>query len=166
MKPISLIILAVTVYAAAIAETSLAPAIEVRHVTPDLFALAAILWQLTAGRGRGFVIAALVGLAYDLTAAGPLGVGMGMFALVGYGIAQIRSHLDLEHLPLQLAMILAATMAIALGEAGAWRLLGETTLPWSTLVVRAMSVGVYTTAIALPILLFCSWFHRTQPAAA
>ncbi len=164
MKPISLAILALAVYAAAIAETSLASAIEVRHVTPDLFALAAILWQLTAGRTRGFVVAAAVGLAYDLTAAGPFGLGLGLFALVGYGIARLRGNLDLDHVALQLAVVVAATTTIALGEGAAWRLLGETALPWSTLAVRATSVGVYTAAIALPLLLFRGWFHRAGAA--
>jgi len=166
MKLISLAILALAVYAAAVAETSLASAIEVRYVTPDLFALAAILWQLTAGRTRGFVVAAGWGLAYDLTAAGPFGLGLGLFALVGYAIARLRGHLDLDHVALQLAVVVAATTAIAFGEGAAWRLLGETTLPWSTLAVRASSVGVYTTVIALPLLLLRSWFQGARVVAA
>ncbi len=157
MKLASLAILALAVYIAAVVETSLPAALEVHHVVPDLFALAAIVWQLTAGGSRGFVIAAAIGLAYDLTSNGPLGLGMGLFALAGYGIALIRVRLDLHHLALRLTVVAAATALVALGEAAVWHVLGETTLPWTTLAVRAATVGVYTTAISLPLLMLIGW---------
>ncbi len=167
------VILALTVYAAAVAQTSVAPALEVRHVMPDLFALATVLWQLTAVRRdadgaadaspRGFFAATLMGLAYDLTSSGPLGVGFGLFAGVGWLIAAIRAKLDLAHPLMQLTTVFFATAAIASGEAVIWRLRGETTLPWATLVVRAACVGVYTTAVAVPIVMVLGWFHDVRP---
>lgn len=166
------IVLAVAVYAAAVAQTSLAPALEVRHVMPDLFALAAVLWQLTArrdadraadGSPRGFIAAALVGLAYDLTSSGPLGVGFGLFAGMGWLIASIRAKLDLAHPLMQLTTVFFATAAIASAEAIIWRLRGETALPSSTLVVRAACVGVYTAAVTLPIVMVLGWLREVGP---
>ena len=69
----SLVLLIPAVYLVAVLETSLAPWIEVRHVVPDLFALLAVVWLLRPGRQRGLLVAAAVGLACDLTSAGPLG---------------------------------------------------------------------------------------------
>jgi rod shape-determining protein MreD len=166
------LILALAVYAAAVVQTSLAPALEVRHVMPDLFALAAVLWELTAVRRdadraadaspRGFFAAALVGLAYDLTSSGPLGVGFGLFTGVGWLIASIRAKFDLAHLLMQLSAVFFATAAIAGGEAVIWRLRGETALPWTTLVVRAACVGVYTTAVAVPIVMVLGWLREVR----
>jgi rod shape-determining protein MreD len=156
----SVVLLVIAVYFAAVFQTSLMPALEVRHVVPDLFALVAIVWQLHTARPRGFVAVALVGLAYDLTSAGQLGVGLGLFALVGYLIGRFREKVDANHLLAQLVVVWLAATAIAAGEVLIGRLLGETTLTWTTLVVRAVSVGVYTTGVALPALMVIGWFRE------
>src|SRR6266446_953822 len=146
----SYLLLAIAVYCAAVLQTSLAPAIEARHVVPDLFVLVAVVWGLNTVRPRGFVAMSLVGLACDLTSGGPLGIGMGLFALLGFLVGWLREKVDANHLLAQLIVVWLATTAVAAGEVVIRRLLGETSLPWTTLVVRAASVGVYTTGVALP----------------
>jgi rod shape-determining protein MreD len=168
------VVFAIAVYAAAVVQTSLAPALEVRHVIPELFALVAVIWQLTAARSGGnrtagplsrdFIAGTLVGLAYDLTSSGPLGLGFGLFAAIAYTISWIRTKLDLDHPLIQLATIFLATAAIAAGEAVIWRLRGDTALTLPTLVVRAASVAAYTTGFAVPIVMVLGWF-RTKPLA-
>jgi rod shape-determining protein MreD len=152
--------LLIAVYFAAVLQTSLAPVFEVRHVVPDLFALVAIVWQLSTVRPRGFVAASLVGLACDLTSAGPLGIGVGLFALIGFLVGWLREKIDANHLLAQLVVVWLATTAIAAGEVVIRRLLGETTLTWTTLAVRAASVGVYTTGVALPLLMVIGWLRE------
>jgi rod shape-determining protein MreD len=166
------VVFALAAYTAAVLQTSLVPALEVRHVMPDVFALVAILWQLTVARSGvdravaltpgHFIAAALVGLAYDLTSSGPLGIGAGLFAAVGYAIAWIRAKLDFDHPLMRLAIVFFATAAIAAVETLIWRLRGDTGLSWPTLIVRAASVGVYTTGFAVPIVMVLGWF-RTKP---
>lgn len=160
------LLLLIAVYCAAVLQTSLAPAIEARHVVPDLFALVGIVWQLSTVRPRGFVAASLVGLACDLTSGGPLGMGMGLFALVGFLVGWLREKVDANHLLARLVVVWLATTAIAVGEVAIRRLLGETTLPWTTLAVRAASVGVYTTCVALPPLMVMGWFREGRTARA
>jgi rod shape-determining protein MreD len=167
------IVLVVATYAAAVAQTVLAPALEVRHVMPDLLALVAVLWQLSAARSRddraaggtprGFIAAALVGLAYDFTSSGPLGVGLGLFAAVGFFTAWVHAKVDLAHPLVQLATMFFATAAIAAGEAVLWRLHGEMALTWSTLAVRAACVGVYTAGLAAPTVMVLGWFREVRP---
>ena len=151
------LLLLLATYLAAVAQISLAPAIEVRHVVPDLFALVAVVWLLRTARPRGFVATALVGFVFDLTSTAPLGIGLGLFSLTGYAICWLRGKLDGDHLLVQLAVAWLATTAIALGEAAVARLIGETTLACTTLAVRAVSVGVYTTAVAVPVLMVAGW---------
>ena len=152
-----LILLIVATYLAAVLQTSLVPAFEVRHVVPDLFALTAVVWLLLTARPRGFVAVALVGLAYDLTSAGPLGIGLGLFAVAGYFVTWLRGKLDAKHLLLQLAIVWLATTVIAFGEVFAACWLGETTLTASSLAVCAVSVGAYTTGFTLPLLMVIDW---------
>jgi rod shape-determining protein MreD len=147
-------------YLAAALQTSLAPAIEVRHVMPDLFALVAIVWLLRPAGPRGFVAAGLVGFVYDLTSAAPLGIGFGLYSLAGYLICSLHGKLDGNRLLVQLPIVWLTTTIIALGEAAAARLFGDTTLAWTTLAVRAVGVGVYTTAVALPVLMVLGWLPR------
>jgi rod shape-determining protein MreD len=156
----AILFLMLATYLAAALQTSLAPVIEVRHVMPDLFALVAIVWLLRPAGSRGFIAAGLVGLVYDLTSAAPLGIGLGLYSLAGYSICVLLGKLDRNHLLVQLPIVWLATTIIALGEAVAARLFGELTLPWTTLAVRAVSVGVYTTAVALPVLMVVGWLPR------
>ena len=53
----------------------------------------------------------------------------------------------------RLAVIWLAVTAIALMEGAVWRLMSETTLSWPTLAVRGATVGVYTAAVGLPLLM-------------
>jgi rod shape-determining protein MreD len=160
----SLLLLIPAVYLVAVLETSLAPWIEVQHVVPDLFALLAVLWLLRPGRQRGLVAAAAVGLACDLTAAGPLGIGMATFALAAYAIRRFRSRLDPNFLLMQLGVVWLAVTAIALVEGALWRLTSETALSWPTLAVRGASVGIYTAAIGLPLLMLLNRFRGSRHA--
>jgi rod shape-determining protein MreD len=156
----AILFLMLATYLAAALQASLAPMIEVRHVMPDLFALVAVLWVLRPAGSHGFIAAGLVGLVYDLTSAAPLGIGLGLYSLAGYSIWVLRGKLDGNHLLVQLPIAWLATTIVAVGEAAAARLFGELTLPWTTLAVRAVSVGVYTTAVALPVLMVVGWLPR------
>ena len=162
----SYLLLLIAVYLAAVLQTSLAPSIEARHVVPDLFALVAIVWQLSTVRPRGFVAASLVGLACDLTSGGPLGIGMGLFALISFLVGRLRAKVDVKYLLVQLVVVWLATTAIAAGEVLIRRLLGETTLPWTTLAVRAASVGIYTTGVAFPALMIMGWLREGRTIGA
>ncbi|HEV2973096.1 MAG TPA: rod shape-determining protein MreD [Pirellulales bacterium] len=162
----AVIFLILATYIAAVLQTTLVPAFEVRHVMPDLLSLVAIVWQLLTGWRRGFVATAMVGLAFDLTSTGLLGVGLGLFALVGFAVAWLRTKLDMNHLIVRLAVVWLATTAIAIGEVVICRLLGETTLPWPSLAVRAVGVGVYTTGVALPLLMVVGWLGEGRRQGA
>ncbi len=159
----SYLFLAIATYLAAVTQISLAPAIEVRHVMPDLFALVAVLWSLRNSGRQALLGAAFVGLLYDLTsAAAPLGIGLGIYAIAGYALSRLQSRASGMFLAVQLVVVWLAATFIALGEAAAARIVADTTLSWTTLTVRGVSVAVYTTAVALPVLMVIGWLPERK----
>ena len=157
-------------YLTAVLQTSLADVLGVGHVTPDLLALLAVLWLLVTPGRRAFLVAGLIGLVVDLISPGRMGIAAASFLLVGYGLTRLRAKLDLEHLARQVPIVCLATTALSVTLAlGGW-LLGQTSVPLATLLVRALGVGVYTTGVSLPLLMIIGWIrepfrrHATQLA--
>jgi hypothetical protein len=163
------VILTLTVYVAAVAETSAVDLLRVGNVTPDLLTLAAVVWLLTAVGPRAFLVAGAVALVGDLIAPGRLGVGMGWMMLVGYGVTRLRARFQgatdgrgfmWQQLAWQVPCVWAAVTvwAAAVGLTG--RLLGDVSLPWSTILARAAGVGTYTAGVALPVLMVVGWIRE------
>jgi rod shape-determining protein MreD len=161
----SFLFLIVATYVAAAMQISLAAVIEVRHVVPDLFALVAVIWLLRTSGQRAIWGAAFVGVLYDFTSAAPLGIGLGIYSVVGYALGRLDGRAGGMFLPVQLAIVWLATTSIACGEAAAARIVADTTLTWTTLTVRGGSVGVYTAAVSVPVLMVIGWLPRKQPAS-
>jgi hypothetical protein len=170
MRPVLLFL---TVYLVAVAETSLVDVMRVGNVTPDLLALVAVVWLLTVAGPRAFLIAGAIALVGDLIAPGRLGVGTAWMLLVGYGITCLRARLQGAtdgrgftgaQLLWQVPMVAAAVTvwAAAVGLSG--RLLGDIWLPLSTILTRAAGVGIYTAGAALPVLMVVGWVREPKPA--
>jgi len=155
-----LVLLLAIVYTTAVLETSLADAIRVGHVTPDLLALVAVIWLLLIPGRRTFLAAGLIGLAADLISPGRVGLGVASFLVVGYALTRLRTKFRLDHLVWQVPAVYAATTVLAVSLAtGRW-LLGETAVPLSTLLARAVGVGIYTTGVSLPLLMIIGWLRE------
>jgi rod shape-determining protein MreD len=122
------------IYLAAVLETWLAPRWQVRGITPDLVALAALAWLSRSKSRYGFLMVALAGFAADLSSSAPLGLGM--------------------------------ATAICLLQSVVLRLVDRIAMPWQTLAERAALVGLYTTAVAIPLLIVLRWFGANRPSPA
>ena len=164
-----IVLLLLFVYVAAVAETSLVDVIRVGEVSPDLLALVAVVWLLTASGPRAFLAAGAVTLVGDAIAPGPLGVGTVWMLLVGYGISRLRAHFQgatngrgfigaqlLWQVPIVAAAVTVWAAAVGLTA----RLLGDVSLPWSTLLARSAGVGIYTAGVALPLLMVVGWIRE------
>ncbi len=152
--------LTLIVYIAAVIETSLVDVLRIGRLTPDLLALVAVVWLLTAAGPRAFVVAGGVTLVGDLIAPGRLGVGTAWMLLVGYGVTRLRARFLPDHLAWQV-LTTAATVTVwaaAVGLSG--RLLADVSLPCTTIVTRAAGVGLYTAAVALPVLMVTGWIRE------
>ncbi|MBN2475466.1 MAG: hypothetical protein JXB62_12720 [Pirellulales bacterium] len=152
--------LTLAVYLAAVAETSLIDVLRIGEVTPDLLALVAVVWLLTSGSPRAFLGAGAVALVGDLIAPGHLGVGMGWMLLAGYGVGRLRARFRLEHLGWQVLITFATVAAWAAAVGATGRLIGDLSLAWSAVVPRALGVGLYTAAVALPVWMVVGWIRQ------
>jgi rod shape-determining protein MreD len=158
----SCLILVPLLYAAAAIQTSLGDLMRVGRAEPDLLALAAVAWLLAAAGPRAFLVAGAIGLVEDLLAPGRPGLGAVCFLTVGYGLARLRARLPLDHLALQLPVMLLSLTVLALAQTlGHW-LAGETAADPGPLAVRALGVGLYTSAVGLPVLMVCGWIREAR----
>ena len=148
------------VYLAAVAETALGDVMRVGDVTPDLIALVAIVWLLTAAGPRAFLIAGGIALLGDLIAPGRLGVGMAWMLAVGYGVTWLRSQMKSDHLGVQVPIACTALIAWAVGVAITGRLLGDVTLPLLFFLNGSAATDLYTAAIAVPVLMIAGWIRE------
>ena len=162
------LILTLVVYVAAVAETSLVDVMRIGHVTPDLLALVAVVWLLTAAGPRAFLVAGVVALVGDLIAPGRLGVGMAWMLLVGYGVTRLRGRFRgatdgrgfIWEVPC--VWVAVTVWAAAVGLTG--RLSGDVSLPFSTILARAAGVGIYTAGVGLPVLMVVGWIREPRLA--
>jgi rod shape-determining protein MreD len=155
-----LVALLAVVYLAAMLETSLADALRVGAVGPDLMALVAIIWVLRVPGARTFLAAGLVGLASDLIAPGRLGLAMATFLLIGYLVTRLKSKLHLEKPLCQVPTVLVAGGLSAAAIGVGCRVLGETSLDLSTLLGRAAGVGVYNAGLSVPLIMILAWTKK------
>jgi len=159
-----LLVLLLLVYAAAVADTTLADRLRLGTVVPDFTAMIAVFWLLVIAKRGSFLGAGVVGLVQDLLAPGRIGLGMASLLVIGYLAARLRARLACEH-PLWLAAITApAVTAIVLATAlGHWAL-GEASLPVHELAARAVGIGGYTAGLSLPLFMVSGWIRESTLA--
>jgi rod shape-determining protein MreD len=159
MSPLFLIPL---IYVASILQIGLAPRSQIAGAGPDLLALLAVIWVMKSAGWHAILIAALIGLAGDLNSTAPLGVGVAISALAAYGILWWRRQVKLEHLSVQVVVVWTSITAITLAETIAGLCLSQPVPSLAIAAQRTAVVGVYSTLIAVPILLVMSWCCETQ----
>ncbi|MFH1264815.1 MAG: rod shape-determining protein MreD [Planctomycetota bacterium] len=161
MRPTLLLLI---VYVTAVLETSLADAVRVGHVAPDLLALLAVVYVLSTPGRRAFLVAGAIGLAADLVSPGRPGLGVACFLLVGYALTRLRTKFPLDLLAGQVLAVGLGTTLLSTGLAtGAW-LFGEATVSLPTLLVRAFGVGLYTAGVSLPLWMILGWTREPRRA--
>jgi len=158
------LILTIAVYLAAVLQTSLIDGLRIGRLTPDLVALVAMVWVLTATRPGAFLVAGGIGLVGDLLGPGRIGLGMAGLLLAGYGIEQLKTRFFLEGLPARVATVGVAVSLYALALATGHVALGTVEGPLWILWARAAGVGLYTGAISLPVLMVVGWIHEPHRA--
>jgi rod shape-determining protein MreD len=151
------ILLALAVYAAALAETTLAPALRIGRISPDVLALAAMLWLLASPGRYAFLAAGLFAAAGDLLGPGRLGIGMAVWLVLGYAVTRWRERLALDRLPVQWIVLAVAVTAGGLLQAAARWMLGELPGPLGPLLSRVVAAEAYTAALSLPLLMVLNW---------
>lgn len=167
---ITFVVLLLTTYLVAVADTALAPVLAVYQVAPSWLPLVAIVWMV-AGAASPWRIAqmALVGLAFDFQADGHAGVGMISFALVAFLVWQARGTLrrlrPVEQAVVCAPLVSGVLLLVAVGDF----VFGQTIDAPAMALARVLATGVYTAACSLPVWMVLDWLRDArllQPAAA
>lgn len=145
------------VYLAAVIETSLNDLLDVATAAPDWLALVAVAMVLALSDRYAFVAAAGIGLVSDLLAPGPLGPGMASFAIVSFAAGRWKTKFRYEHAAHHVAVTWVAVTLTSLAMASVAWLAGGTNAAPSTLMLRALGVGVYTAGVAVPVFMLLGW---------
>jgi len=145
------------VYLAAVLQTSLDDLLQVRGVTPDLFALVAVVSVLCTPGPRAFLLGGGIMLLGDLIAPGRIGIGAAWMLVLSYAVVRLREHIRLDFLAVRVAVVGVAVAFWVAGVGATGRLLGELPLGWTAIGFRALGVGVYTAGVALPVLMILGW---------
>ena len=162
--PVSYLPLILFVYLAAVVDTALGEVLRVGNVTPDPVALVAVVWVLLARSRWAFLTAGAVALLGDLIAPGRVGVGAAWMLLVGFGLGRVVPHIRSRHLAVRLPLLLAAMIVWCLGVAVTQSVLGETTAPLTIQLGHAIGAAVYTSAVAVPVLMVAGWIRTDREA--
>lgn len=161
-------------YLVAIAETALAGWLDIRHATPSLLALWAIVCCALrpasrvseySGRVQVDVMAAgFVGLVFDLNSGGHLGVGVVAFAVMAVLLERLGPRfrkLDPLLRTLATAPLVAGMMLLVLlGNLIA----GESAPAIWVALMNVVMIAAYTSAISLPIWMCVGCLQPTRVA--
>ncbi len=156
------LLLIVCVYLAAVVDTSLGGVLAVRGVTPDLVALAAVTWVLLARSRWAFLTGGAVALLGDLISPGRVGVGAAWMLLVGFGLGWLLPRVPGRGLAVRLALVSAAMTVWCLGVAATASVLGDAARPFPRLLAAALGAALYTSAVAVPILMVVGWVRTDR----
>jgi rod shape-determining protein MreD len=150
------------IYLAAVADTALGELLRVGDVTPDLVALVAVVWVLLVRSRWAFLTAGAVALLGDLIAPGRVGVGAAWMLLVGFGLGRLLQQIRSRHLAVRLPLVLGALIVWCLGVAATQSILRETAAPFTTQLRHALGAALYTSAIAVPVLMVAGWMRAER----
>lgn len=158
-----LLLLTFGIYLAAVADSTLAPALAIYGFTPCFVLVVAIVWS-AAALPSPWRIAQLgfMGLMFDLNTGGHAGVGVACFALAGFVFDRWRAPLRRLGIAEQVVMTAFAAAAMLLIAAAGNRLCGEPMPPLRLVTIRAIGSGIYTAAASLPVWMIVA-FAREVP---
>ena len=142
------------VYLTAVVQTWFVPRWQAFEAAPNLLVLIAFLWLTQTPSRRGLLMAALAGLASDLNAPTPLGLGVATFATAAYAVVWLRQKVSLDGFAAPLGVVWFAAAGVTLWQGIFIRYSGAAVVGWSVLIQRSALVGLYTMIVALPILVF------------
>jgi len=147
------------VWLGAVFQTTVAPAMAIRQVSPDGLALLAslVLLLLPADR-RALWLATGVGFVADLISPGPLGAATLAFFLAAMVVGALQTKLASQAVAVRLLITAGFASLAAISIALAYSLAGESSLGFGPMVCRVLGVGLYTSVLSYPLYLALSWW--------
>jgi rod shape-determining protein MreD len=145
------------IYVAAVLQSALGPRWEIAGAAPNLLIVVALVWLTVSLNRHALAIVAAIGLVSDLNSPGPMGMDMALFAMAGYTALWLRQRLMIDHFPGRLSVIWLAATFITLLEGIVLRFMAASPLALRLVFERSLLVGLYTMAVAIPVLMVIGW---------
>lgn len=147
-------------YAAACLQTSLAEAVAIGRIAPDLLALVAAAIALVVGGNAGLALVAAIGLLDDLLSSGRLGIATAAYLLAGWAAIELAERFDSRQLTWRVLASGLFAAAVACGVGLARSTIGEPSAGLFRVVGGGLGVGIYTAGLAIPAWLAIGWIER------
>lgn len=144
------IIIALVVYLTVAIQTTLVEAIQIGRIGPELPAMVAVAIVLLHGGNGALVIAAAIGLLEDAFWPGRLGIAMGWYLLLTWGLLYGCERFDLRSLSRRVTVTGLFAGSLALGVGATRHVIGEPSVGLSAIGIYAVGIGLYTAALAVP----------------
>jgi len=143
------LIIALVLFTAAVAQTSVFPHLAIGGFRPDLLLLATVAFAFRDGALTGLYVGFAAGLLADLLlAVPPVGINALVFLVIGYTVGVVRPYLASESVTAPLALALA-TGIIGIGGYGVVaRTLGASEASLGLVLRTAVIVALYDTLLA------------------
>jgi rod shape-determining protein MreD len=157
-------LLALTVFGGGVAQATLAPALRVGDVAPDLPLIVVVLLALRRGPEFGCLAGFAAGLLQDTTGGGLIGVQALTKAMVGFGIGVLGSRLRVTQPLVQVPGLALLTVGEGLARFALLKLF-HFPVPFSELMVYVViPQAVYNGFLgaALVVALACAEAYRRQ----
>lgn len=125
--------------------------------TVNLLFILALYYALSARKSDAPWACMALGLMADLASSYPFGVYAAVFAVAGWGVTRVRSHLVGEH-PISvlfMSFILTFLLEVIVGAVAF-----KSTTPWGYLLSTALLTAVFTAIAAVPV----HWLLRRNRA--
>ncbi|MDR0888440.1 MAG: rod shape-determining protein MreD [Coriobacteriales bacterium] len=151
-------ILAVSVIAF-ILQVVLAPAIAVCGIVPNIMLIAAIMLALNVNKTSAVVAAFVLGILYDLSSQGPLGLMALVFTVLVYCIASFNTDAFGDSPAITVVLLIISVVAGELFHAIAIALLGANASFLTSLLYKALPNMLYDFIIGIIVLIIPMLFR-------
>jgi hypothetical protein len=158
------LLLLAAAWLAAVFDLCIAPWLAVQHCAPSACLLAAAAAIALSESSYAFLTAGWFGLAADLSGVGSLGPALGCFAAVGYVVIAMRGASRLRGALRQGIELLAGTIAMAVSLSVIQALVSASDAALTPTLRLAAGAGLYTFALAAPLLLLAASARPMFPA--
>jgi len=149
-------------YLAAVLDTTLGSVWSVGTIAPDALEVLAFAWVVVERRRFGLLVAGAVGLLADLLASGRVGPGMSSFFLAALLLSALQRRWQPRHPLVQAGLIAPVAALSTLATRGVSELPSVATMELAGRTSHALGVGLYTAAVAVPVLMLLGWIRPTR----
>jgi rod shape-determining protein MreD len=159
-------LLALTVFGGGLAQATLAPALRIADVSPDIPLIVVVLLALRRGPEFGCAAGFIAGLLQDVAAGGLIGLQALTKALVGFGLGMVGGRLRVTQPLVQVSGLVVLTMAEAVVRFALLQLFRFPAPFGEMMVYVALPQAVYNGFLGAALVFALAWSNVLKERAS